>query len=108
MSALLSTNEFDPHGYPLAGSAEREPVALRSRSASSASARATIRFLISATSALGRPFGTMASEIDASAAVSPQVIEDFIPGLSLESAVTSLKCSDLVAKSRYSGLPVVM
>jgi hypothetical protein len=54
------------------------------------------------------PLGTIASEIDPSACVSPQVIDVRIPGLSLQSAVTFLKSSAFTTKSLYSAFLVVM
>ncbi len=72
------------------------------------SATSTTFFLIASTTSLPRPLGTIASEIDPSACVSPQVIDVCMPALSPQSASTLLKNVDLTTKSLYSGFLVVM
>ena len=62
---------------------------------------------IASTTSLPIGLGTIASEIDPSACVSPHVIDVRMPGLSLQSAVTFLKSSALTTNSLYSAFFVV-
>src|SRR4029079_3294136 len=112
ISAFVSTNEFDPHGYPLSGTPNRsrEPCLL-TRSMYLSATTMTFFLTASATS-LPSPFGTSASEIDPSACVSPQVIDVYmpwwLPWSSFQSASTLLKNLDFSTTSLYSGFSVVM
>ena len=72
------------------------------------SATTTTFLRIASATSFPRPFGTIASEIDPSACVSPQVIDVCMPELSFQSASTLLKSSDFVTTSLYSGFSVVM